>query len=575
MSNENSATEETTTLNFRFHSAVPCPEKAKALGLGRLAYVYDDEGGIVVCSDGTIRYLAWRNTELAVRVTVPKKALEYSQIEMPEKRRHHVGQLEFLMNESIPEGAIRVELTRPDYEQYGVLKVEFDREQVPGSTVVRVLLPLPIAVVEKQINLPRMHMGYECSNAAVCVVVNNVVGAVPPHQGQQRRQQRRGRNTGREQVVNFQLHQIHDYWFNYWLTREEDPETATKVVEYHEKYFWPEMCQLHVRVNDGMVESPQDLVVEHEDTLRPNHKALMNAHHNLLTSIWEGYFMNYVVPETVPFVGGKGQRSYYTSRFPDLVAALNGNKISAMLGGQDRFLPRAEMPADFYCCSGSNDPNSDKVFMTSAMFGRTQSIYRMGFRDGRRQVMERDGEKVYNNQKGHLVILSDLTAHQAEGAVYQAMVNGDMQKFWEQHLLLFPEELFYGDDEEGKRRYKETRRREEQARADDASDEEKETDDSKEDSGSDAKPDVEFGDFSDVVPTVAETESPDEDEENLEAGEDGESEEESEEDSEEESEDTDDDSDDEEPEADDAEDDSEDSEDSEDTKEADPSDFPV
>ncbi|MDF1496740.1 MAG: hypothetical protein P1P90_01630 [Patescibacteria group bacterium] len=504
--------EQIIDLHLRFNTVISVPKKAVAMGSERYAK------------------FALRNVEATVRVSVPKWALDSGDIKVPKERKGILGSFEILMNASLPDETLAFELTREDYARLDLLKVEFDRDSVPGMVLVKIELPLPAAIVEKQINASRKYMGTDCSQSAGCVVVNNVAGVKPPHQGTGRGRYR-GKNVGNSQPLNHELNTINGYWFDYWVNRPEDPEEAAPgtVVKYTDTYFWPAECKLCVQVSDEMLADPKDLVMEERGQLTHKHTALMGAHANLLRTIADGYFRIYMVPEIVPFVVGKGQRNFFTHKFPELVAALDNNKVSAMLQGSGHFQPRDEVAYDFYCCNGANDPNSGSVFMTSACFGRTQPIYHMQWKDGRRQPVIRDGEKVLNNQVGHLVILSDLTAHQLEGAVFEAMVDGTMDRFYEKHGLLFPDEAFAGDDFVAAQSHKKANREAKQGDGNGVRESSKKSvkPDPEPEPEPEPKP-VQFGSFDDVLPPLPEESEPEESEDDPGEESDGEDEQENE-----------------------------------------------
>jgi len=482
---EETAPEETTLERYyRFDIAIPVPEKAKAMKLGRYAH------------------LAFRNLEdVTVCVTIPNTA---QNIVAPEKRRHHKGTLEIELDDNVSDEEVVVELTHEGLAAMDLLRVEYEREE-PGRLLVRIMLPPPVAIVRKRINLPRNTMGEYCSQAAVYLMVNNVVGVrEPPHGGGNRQNQRRGRYGSKERSnkINWHVHLMNDYWFNYWVNRKENPDEMENVEELYGPFFWPQECQLCVHVDKTMRVKSTALVRNEDDVLSPNHELMIGAHRNQMQSVDHDRFFNFIIPEYVPCVDGGGQRHLFMDRFADLVAALNNSKISAMLKG-DNFLAKTEVTSPFYCCQGKNDPNSGDVYVSAVCFGKTEPIYEVAWEDGHRYVvMERDGKtQKLNKKKGHMVLMSDVTAHQAEGALYAKCANlgsDGMDAFYEESGLIIPEEAFKGDDAEAKRRNNRQRRAQEDQKSaqstppkDEAKTAEPEKDDDFGDFGNDLPPEPE------------------------------------------------------------------------------------
>jgi hypothetical protein len=282
-----------------------------------------------------------------------------------------------------------------------------------------------------------------------------------------------------------------------------------------------------------MLQDPRDLVREEGDALVSSHPATEGAHANLLASIVEERFRVYQVPEFASTAGGRGQRHMCMQDMQMLVNAMDSGKISKMLTTSDIFLPRADSPNDFFCCLGVNDPKSNNTVVTYVAFGYTVSLYRMRRSQGRREfVVDTNGNKVVNEDQGALALVTAKTARQAVGALYAEFVNGGMDKFYKDNLLLIPDEAFAGDDEQARLQYHERKRaikangapaEDGSAVDDDAPNSEPKDDTEGEDGG------VEFGEFSDKLPPAASVD--DESEDDSDDSTDDESEEEKSEDS--------------------------------------------
>jgi len=491
---------ETKAFGYSFNSAIPVPEKARTMGIPRYAH------------------LAWRNMEIAVRVTVPAKAIEFSLIEMPAQRKHNIGSIEILMDASLDDGEIQVCLPRDDMAklQDKLLEVDYDRDAVEGKVVVTISLPPPVAVVYKRINLPRVTMGELCSNAVVFMEVDNVAGVFEPQQNKPRGNQRRTRYAGKDRTLNHRLQAMHAYWFNYWVNRKVNPdEPDAPVEEYKDTYFWPATRRLGVHANDWMQRSERDLV--HEDdqgNLVESDPVLQGSHGNLLQSVAEERFRVYLVPEFASTAGGRGSRTLYLQDLQMLVHAMDSGKIAKMLTANDIFLPRADMPNDFFCCLGVNDPINNNTVVTQVAFGYTVSLYKTRRTEGRREfITDKDGNKIVNNDRGALVIIGAKTAHQAVGALYAEFVNGGMDRFYEEHMLLIPEEAFLADDEEARHAYHEKMRAQkaqstsEGGEREDTSSQEPPAPATTDETDGDGE--VEFGDNSDKLPPPAASEEED------------------------------------------------------------------
>ena len=394
---------ETRVFSYHFNSSIPVPEKARTMGLGRYAHI------------------AWRNMEIAVRVTVPEKALEFSLIELPEQKKGHIASIEIVMDASLGDDQIQVCLPREDLAkmQDKLLEVDYDREQLEGKVVVTISLPPPVAVIRKRISLPRITVGEYCSNALVSVEFDNVAGVFEPYQGGKQRQgQKRGRYVNKDRTVNHRLQTMSKKWFGYWVNRKVNPDDQdAPVEEYNDTYFWPSTCQLRVHANNYMRQSNRDLVTKDKHgNLSSENPMLEGAHMNILHSIAECLLDVYLVPEYASFAGGPGQRQLFTQDFQKLVQAMDNTKISDELANNFA-APRTDSPNDFFCCMGVNDPRDNNTVVTYAAFGYTASLYEMWQDEKRRWnfALDDKGQKIPNRHRGALVIIPIKTARQAVG----------------------------------------------------------------------------------------------------------------------------------------------------------------
>jgi hypothetical protein len=269
------------------------------------------------------------------------------------------------------------------------------------------------------------------------------------------------------------------------------------------------MCTLLARTTGDMLQPTNRLVERDEETgaVSEKHPALQNAHPNLLQSIADERLSFYVIPETVPQTGW--YREFAMAEFHRLVSAWDNKIVSAAVQGEGKFLPHAEMPSDFFCCMGVNDPVKGQTQLTHACFGRLASIYKMRGGPGGRKSVETDPKghpRLMPPYSGHTVALQFKTMFQTLAALYGAFENGDMDMFYEQNLLLFPDELFRGDDHETKLRHQ-NQLKAQRTETGEAKDEETEVDDEASDPNTepeageteDAPPDIEFGDNSDKL----------------------------------------------------------------------------
>ncbi len=471
-----------TSVFFTFDGAIPVPEKAKALKLDRYAHV------------------AWRNFTIKVKVTFPERAEEYNLIQLPEQKRGHSGYLQIVMDESLKD-SVTFEVTREDVAKQNLLGVQYFQHEEPGKIMAVLELPPPVAVVEKVINLPRVVHGEFCSNAAVSLLVNNVVGTSAPPQDNKSR----GRFARRERPLNHRLQLMNNFQFNNYCNRT-DPSNEGEIKG---TFFWPAMCMLVARTTGDMLQ-PTNRLVERDETgeVHEKHPALQNAHPNLLQSIADERLSFYVIPETVPQTGW--YREFAMAEFHRLVSAWDNKMVSAAVQGEGKFLPHTEKQSDFFCCMGVNDRAKGQTQLTHACFGRFASIYKMRGGPGGRKSIERDGEgnpRLMPPYSGYAVVLQFKTMFQTLAALYGAFENGDMDMFYEQNLLLFPDELFRGDDHEAKLRHQ-NQLKVQRAEAGEAKDEEAEEEEDEEPSDPDSEPDteesddapqIEFGDNSDKL----------------------------------------------------------------------------
>jgi hypothetical protein len=382
--------------------------------------------------------------------------------------------------------------------------VQYFPHNEPGKIIAILELPPPVAIVEKMINLPRVVNGEYCSNSAISVLVNNVVGTSAPQQ----EGKFRGRNAVRNRPVNHRLHLMNAYWFNYYRNKTD----ATDESVMKDTIFWPAMCTLLVRTTGDMLQPTNQLVERDEETgaVMETHPALQNAHPNLLQSIADERLSFYIIPETVPQLGW--YREFSMPEFHRLVSAWDNKIISAAVQGEGKFLPHAEAPNDFFCCMGVNDPIKGQTQLTHACFGRLPSIYKMRGGPGGRKTVEtdKDGKKKYMPpNSGYAIVLTFKAMFQSLATLYGACENGDMDLFYEQHLLLLPDELFRGDDHEVKQRHQKQLKAQRDAageskgEGDDEAEEDEETSDPDSEPGDNepdnATPEVKFGDNSDKV----------------------------------------------------------------------------
>jgi hypothetical protein len=474
-----------TTTFFTFDAAIPVPEKAKALKLDRYAH------------------LAWRNFTIKVKVTFPERAHEFGLIQLPEQKRHHSGYLQIVMEESLKD-SVTFDVTREDVAKLNLLGVQYFPHDEPGKIMVVLELPPPVAVVEKVINLPRVVHGEFCSNAAVSLIVNNVVGTNAPHQDSKSR----GRYARREKPLNHRLHLMNNFQFNNYCNRA-DPSDE---IEIKSTFFWPSMCTLLARTTGDMLQPTNRLVERDEETgvVSEKHPALQNAHPNLLQSIADELLSFYVIPEMMPQTGW--HREFAMAEFHRLVSAWDSKIVSAAVQGEGKFLPHTEKQSDFFCCMGVNDSNKGQTQLTHACFGRFASIYKMRGGPGGRKSVERDEKgnpRLMPPYSGYAVVLQFKTMFQVLAALYGAFANGDMDTFYEQHLLLFPDELFLSDDYETKQCHQKQLKAQRDAAGESNGEGDDEAEEDEEASDSDAEPgdgepnetslEVEFGDNSDKV----------------------------------------------------------------------------
>jgi len=482
-----------TCVYYMFDGAIPVPEKARALKLDRYADV------------------AWRNFKIKVKITFPEKAEELGLIHLPEQKRGISGYLQIVMNESLKD-SVKFEVAREDIAKLNLLGVQYFPYDEPGKILVVLELPPPVAVVQKTINIPRVVHGEYCANAAVSVLVSNVVGtsAPSPQEGKFR-----GRNTRRERPVNHRLHLMNSFWFNYYRNRMN----ATDETEIKDTFFWPAMCTLLVRAGKEMLQPTESLVERDKETnaIVEKHPALQNAHPNLLQSIADERLSFYIVPETVPHL--TWYREFAMTEFHRLISAWDNKIISAAVQGEGKFLPHTETPSDFFCCMGVNDPVKGQTQLTHACFGRFASIYKMRGGAGGKKNVERDDQgnpRFMPPNSGYAISLSFKTMFQTLATLYDAFVNGDMDAFYKQHGLLFPDELFRGDDHETKSRYQQQLRERREATEeskDEEGDEVEEYEESLTQDPENPAPEIEFGDNSDKLKTFTD---PEDEEENSE-----------------------------------------------------------
>jgi hypothetical protein len=468
--------QEMVSKDYFFKSAIPVPEKAEQLGLG----IY--------------KHVAWRDMKIKVRVTVPKEALESCQVELPEQRRNHTCFMRIKMDEALKD-SVTIEVARDDLAKFNLLNVQYIAlPKEPGKIVAILELPPNVAVVKRRSQLPRVIHEEYCATQALHFEMNNVVGTIASNQPQGR-----GRGYGRSghetRPLNSHVHTMNSYKIDYYASRPKGKE-ETDYKSFLQ--FWPQECKLVATVNIDSLVDTSGLVQKDENRLTAIHPALRGAHPNLLDSVYNEHFRTYVIPEYAPLVGHKDHYELHTFDFPRMVGAWDNKKVSETLGGQDKFLPKKLVPQDFFCCMGVDDPINGKNRVTHACFGRLAPIFQTKFRNGSR-VIRKDskGEDMYTwNNSGHLVSIPFKTMYQLLATLYGGFINGRMMEFYEDHLLLFPDDLFAGDDYEARQRNEKLR----QDAKSEADETEPENDEQSEDSGnkdSSATPpvgDLDFGD---------------------------------------------------------------------------------
>ncbi|MBD3281259.1 hypothetical protein GF391_00750 [Candidatus Uhrbacteria bacterium] len=415
---------------------------------------------------------AFRNTEVKVCVRFPEGAGEYGLIELPEQKRHHSGFLIIPMDESIKE-AVTFELVDKELRELDLLSVEYLSTDEPGKILAVLEMRREVALVDDfRISLPSVVRGEPTANVSLAVDVSNVVGTQGPGKGRER-----GRSHGRPR--NHRLRIVNNYGLNTKMDRKE----GNSDVEYRDPFFWPAECSLVAKVDARMLLHPEDLVRKEGNALVPIHEAVYGAHPEILRNIYDGHFENiYLLPEVCPRLGRKGRRELVMYNFPQLVQAWDNNRVSESLDA-DKFAAKTEEPNDFYCCMGEVDQVKGTSRVNYACFGRTPSIHKVTWRDGRRMTVrdEKGKPKYTHGRGGYLVLIPFKPMFQMMAVLYAAMVNGKLDSFYEEHGLLFPDTLFAEEDWDALQEHKDRRRKaneeRQHAQAESAGDDEGEDED--------------------------------------------------------------------------------------------------